>query len=265
LNDSLQLSRDTTRNRFALIRYDVQKSKADNLTLQQHVTKQRLLIYGLTAIAVIIIIGLSIWYDKRRKRIKQESENAIRESRLKTSQKIHDVVANGLYVIMNELEHGQLDDTEPLLTKIETLYEKSRNISYEDSLPGTSNADYDTQIHELLSAFSNDQVNVFVIGNQPAFWGKIGNTQKKELQFVLKEILINMKKHSCAGNVVIQFKQDNSTGFINYKDNGIGFPADFKFGNGLHNTVSRIRSIKGEVNFGKSEEGGASIAISFPL
>jgi tetratricopeptide (TPR) repeat protein len=264
LNDSVQLSRDTTRNRFALIRYDVQKSKADNLVLQKNLTTQRLLIYGVIALAVIIITGLWLWYRKYRKRIKQESENTIRNSRLKTSQKIHDVVANGLYGIMNELEHSNNIEREPLIDKIEGLYEKSRNISYEDVVAADP-ADYDIQIPRLLSSFANEQTKVITVGDQQKFWSNITGSQKHELYLVLNEIMINMRKHSQAKNVVIQFKQEHHKGFINYKDDGIGFNPGQKSGNGLKNTVSRIKSMGGEVNFGNAESGGIAIAISFPL
>lgn len=264
LNDSLQLSRDTTRNRFALIRYDVQKSKADNLVLQQHVSRQRLLLYGVIGLAVIIIIGLSTWYAKRRKRIKQESENAIRISRLKLSQKVHDVVANGLYGIMNELEHSSSIQRDPLIDKIEGLYEKSRNISYEE-VPSSNNKDYDREIPGLLYSYANEHTNVIIIGDQQLFWSKVSDAQKHELYLILNEIMINMHKHSHAKNVVIRFKEENNKGIINYKDDGTGFPQHRKFGNGLNNTVTRIKSINGEIKFENVETGGSSITISFPV
>jgi signal transduction histidine kinase len=264
LNDSFQLARDTTRNRFALIRYDVQKSKADNLLLQQQITKQQLWMIGLIGMAGAIIAGLYIWYGKRKKRIQQESQDAIRDARLKTSQKVHDVVANGLYGIMNELEHRQTIDKEPLMNRIEGLYEKSRNISYED-IPEDNHANYDTQVHALLTAFANEQTKVIVVGNQQKFWNRITGPQKQELQLVLNEIMVNMKKHSQAKNVALVFKEENNTGLITYKDDGTGFPEGYKKGNGLENTVSRINSLNGAINFGKSEKGGVSIRISFPL
>ncbi len=265
LNDSLQLSRDTTRNRFALIRYDVQKSKADNLVLQQHITKQRLLLYGLVVLAVVIITALWIWYDKRRKRIKQESENMIRDSRLKTSQKIHDVVANGLYRIINELEHNKTIERDPLLDKIEVLYEKSRDISYEEHASSVSSADDSKQVHDLLMAFDNEQTSVAISGNGPAFWSRISTVQKNELLLILAELMVNMKKHSRAKNVAIDFKQEYNKALITYTDDGIGFNPDPQFGNGLNNTVNRIKSLNGNVTFGKSVEGGVDISISFPL
>ena len=104
-----------------------------------------------------------------------------------------------------------------------------------------------------------------MIGNQQTFWNKITASQKHELQLVLDEIMINMQKHSHAKNVVIRFKQENDTGFINYKDDGIGFRTGVEFGNGLNNTGSRIKSLNGQVNFGKKGGDGVSITISFPL
>ena len=264
LNDSVQLSRDTTRNRFALIRYEVQKNKADNLALQQHITKQRLFILGVSVMSIALLAVLWFWFRHRRRKLKQEAELSIRDAKLKTSQKVHDVVANGLYGIMNELEHSDTVERNPLLTRIEVLYEKSRDISKEE-MGSADDPDYDQQIHILLKEFTNEQTRVFVVGNQPVFWNKVTAVQKDQLLLMLREIMTNMKKHSGAANVVIKFKEDNTTGTINYSDDGKGFPADIQYGNGLHNTVNRIQSLNGEIIFGKSDKGGASIAIRFPL
>jgi tetratricopeptide (TPR) repeat protein len=264
LSDSTRLSRDTTRNRYALIRYDSQKSKADNLELKGHVIKQRLWMYGLIVLAIGIITGLTTRYNKRRKRIKKESENAIRDSKLKTSRKVHDVVAAGLYNIMNELEHGVELDSESLLNKIEWLYEKSRNISHEDALV-SEHTDYEKQIFQLLRSFANAQTRIRLVGGGDTFLNKLTPYQQQELQLVLNEIMINMKKHSNAKNVVVRFRQEDNKVFINYKDDGVGFRANHTARNGLNNTVSRMKSLKGDIIFGKSDRGGASISMSFPL
>lgn len=264
LSDSTRLSRDTTRNRYALIRYDSQKSKADNLELKGHVIRQELLMFGLIVFAIGAIAGLTIWYNKRRKRIKQDSENAIRESKLKTSRKVHDVVAAGLYNIMNELEHGVKLDRELLLNKIEWLYEKSRNISHEDALVN-EHTDYEKQIFQLLRSFSNAQTRVHLVEGVDTFLNKLTPYQKQELQLVLNEVMINMKKHSNAKNVVVRFNQEDNKGIINYKDDGVGFSDNHTARNGLNNTVSRMKSLKGDIIFGKSDRGGVSISMSFPL
>lgn len=264
LNDSLVFSRDTTKKKYALIRYDSQKNKATVLELRQEATTQKILFYGLIILALAVIFSLWNRYNKRRKRIKQEADKEIQQSKLKTSQKVHDVVANGLYIIMNELEHGKTIGKEELISRIEGLYEKSRNISYEDA-DIKNKADYDKDIHQLFNDFSAGQTNVYAVGNQPAFWSKVTPVQKRELLLVLKELLVNMKKHSGATNVSVVFRQEDNKGFITYKDDGTGFPPNVEFGNGLKNTVNRIKLLNGEVIFGKSEKDGASVAISFPL
>jgi nitrate/nitrite-specific signal transduction histidine kinase len=219
--------------------------------------------YSLIGLALATVLSLSVWYRKRRKRIQEETANAIREAQLKTSKKVHDVVANGLYHIMNELEHKEAIEREPLITKIEGLYEKSRNISYEEKLE--TSADFPQKIHELLAAYSNDQTKVIVIGNQAAYWNVLNAMQKRELQLVLQELLVNMRKHSGAKNVVIRFQQENDRVLVHYKDDGKGLPSPLKFGNGLQNTVNRIETLRGEIIFGESAEAGATIAISLPL
>lgn len=263
LNDSTRLSRDTTRNRYALIRYDSQKSKADNLELKERVNRQLFWILGLIILGTGLIAGLYAWITKRKKRMKEEAEEAIRDSKLEMSRKVHDVVAGGLYNIMNELEHVKEVEKDPLLDKIEGLYEKSRNISYED-VPVTDNSEYDKDLFRLLKSFANEEINVFLVGGH-RFLNDLTSLQKRELKLVLNEIMINMKKHSQAKNVVIQIRQDDGHGLINYKDDGVGFSADHTAGNGLNNTVSRMKALKGDIIFGKTDRGGLTISISFPL
>lgn len=264
VSDSLQYAKDTSINRFALIKNDVRKTGDELNRLKKHILIQRLMLYGLCTLAILVIAGISFWFGKRQSRIKQESIAAIRNAKLKTSQKVHDVVANGLYGIMNELEHGKTIDREPLIDKIEGLYEKSRNISYED-ITAANDTDHDQQVYGLLTSFANEQTKVIIAGDQQTFWRKINPVQKQELELVLNELMVNMKKHSRAKKVTILFKAEDNKALVTYQDDGIGFPPGLQQGNGLKHTVNRINSLHGDVNFGKSELGGASIAISFPL
>ncbi len=263
LNDSLQLARDTTRSRFALIRYDVQKSKADNLVLQRHITNQRLWMSAIAVFAIMMIVLLILRFRRRREKLRQEAELSIRNAKIATSQKVHDVVANGLYRIMNELEHVDYIDKEPLLNNIEDLYERSRDISYDDA-PVSGPVD-NHRFHNLVDAYTTDERRVILVGNQPAFWEKITTTQKNELYLVVQELMVNMKKHSRAKNVLVQFRHDGGQACIHYKDDGVGLIAGSDYGNGLKNTVSRIKSLNGQVNFEKNGDRGLIVEIKIPL
>lgn len=264
LRDSLQFVRNSSQNRFAGVKFEVEKKKADDRDFQQKISKQRLFTYLSISLALCSIASLMVFFNNRRKRIKKQSEIAIRDSKLKLSRKVHDVVANGLYRIMNELEHGKTIEKEPLIDKIEGLYEKSRDISYEDTSSG-SNVDYNKQLHELIMSYDNENTKVVIVGDDPALWSRVAHADKKELQLVLEEVLVNMKKHSHAKKALVTFGEENGQGYILYKDDGTGFSPAHAPGNGLRNMVNRIESINGDITFGKSEKGGVSITIRFPL
>lgn len=264
LSDSLTFANDTTRYRFANIRYAVEKNKADNLVLKDNLLKQRVGMAALAFLGLLIIGGLTIRYRKKRQAIQQQSDKAIETAKLKTSQKVHDVVANGLYGIMNELEHSDTLDKEPLLTKIELLYERSRDISYEDPdlLP---EGGYDKRVQQLLKSLAGEHTRLVVVGNEASFWNRISIAQQQQLFLVLNELMVNMKKHSGAGNVSVVFKIEDNTALVRYKDNGVGMAPGQVFGNGLASTVNRIKSIHGAINFGESGSDGTTVVISFPV
>ncbi|SFW48113.1 tetratricopeptide repeat-containing sensor histidine kinase [Chitinophaga sancti] len=265
LSDSIQTARNTAKNQYALIRYDAEKNKAENLRLQKdnankrlQIIEQRVMIYSAIG-AVVLIIFL---YLKRRQQLALEAENRIRKDRLKTSQKIHDVVANGLYRMMTEIEYQSAIDKEALLDKIETMYEQSRNISYEQP---AAVEDYQAEIAQLLMAFSTDKVKVIIVGNYKELWSQLNNTVKIEAKHILQELMINMKKHSQASNVVIKFEQQDNQINIQYTDDGVGLPADYKMGNGLTSTENRIKNINGKLIFATNTKKGLKIQITFPF
>lgn len=258
LDDSLQTSRNNARNQFAIIRYNVEKSKADNLILQKDNADKRLQILGLliTLTAVIVLATIMFqWLKKRRQRLLQEQQ-------LRTSQKVHDVVANGLYHIMAKIEYTE-PDRAALLDDIERLYEQSRNISYDQPEETTDN--YHKSIEALLSSFATPGTTVSIVGNAEETWSAITLKVKSELQNVLKELMVNMKKHSSASNVVIRFDRGNDVLAIHYTDDGVGLAKGIHQKNGLRNTENRISGIGGNISFDTAKPKGLKIQLSIPI
>jgi signal transduction histidine kinase len=258
LDDSLQTSRNEAKNQFALIRFEVARSKADNLTLQKENAEKKLqiliqwaLIAVLTGLAVIIVL----WLRKRRQRL-------LREQQLKTSQKVHDVVANGLYHLMARIQY-ESPDQELVLDDLEQLYEKSRNISYDQ--PDETLVNYHESIAALLASYSTDHTRVSILGNAETTWEDVPPEVKSQLFRVLQELMINMKKHSGAGNVVIRFERSGRQLNIRYGDDGRGLPAGFTYGNGLRNTENRISGIGGSISFDTSISTGLKIQLIIPF
>lgn len=268
LIDSIYTARAAASSQFAVVRYQVEESKAENLLLQQDNTVKELAILrqrvGLIAVAIAAlatIIYLVWWYRKKKQRIEAESQNTIRENKLKTSQKVHDVVANGLYRVMTEIEHSEKIDKELLLDKVEELYERSRDLSYE---PASQPSDVQEKINNLLTSFASPGTRVSVVGNHKETWSKSNAHSITELEHVLQELMVNMDKHSGARNVVIRFEQADNALTISYKDDGKGLPDKFIIGNGLTSTENRIRQIGGEFTFTNHSTGGMAVKIIVP-
>lgn len=269
LKDSLETVHNRAKNQFALIRYDAERTKTENLRLEREnaerradaLLQQAISAGAIMALIILIVVGRS-WYRKRKRSLVWEKERAIREERLRTSQKVHDVVANGLYRVMMEIEHGEKLEKEPMLDKIETLYLQSRDISYEPA--GAPAGDFQTSVDQLMAPFAASGTTVLIVGADLAVWDRVAKETKMELLLILQEFMVNMDKHSGARNVVFRFacKGDGLT--VRYADDGVGLPADFRLGNGLTNTGNRIASMGGRITFERNSPKGTKIIIDLP-
>lgn len=270
LNDSIQLSRDKAKNRFALIEFDVEKKKAENLLLQKglvqkeyQITKKNILIISISLGTLAFIIGAFFWYKKRKQTMLLESDNKLKEQQLKVSKKIHDVVANGIYQVMTKIENQEDFDKEKILDELEFVYEKSRDISYEKAAP-ENKSEFSKRISTLIASFNNENVKTYLAGNDENIWKTLKEFTREEIYQVMRELLINMKKHSQATLVAFKFERKNNRIQIQYTDNGIGISEGITYKNGLTNTDSRIEAIHGEIIFDTETEKGLKIYISFP-
>lgn len=272
INDSIQKTRLAAKNQFTMIRYEVEKNKADNLSLQKdnaekayNIGRQRMWIGAVSMLCVVLVVGGALWYKRRKERLQLEAQNRIKANQLNISRKIHDVVANGLYRVMTEIENREDIDRDGILDRLEMMYEKSRDISYETEEKKTEQQDYHTQIAELLKSFVTENRKVIIAGNDAEKWGRIDVDIKEQIHHVLQELMVNMRKHSQATNVVIRFDWDADLLRIYYSDNGIGMPDSQVKGNGLTSTGNRIFNLNGKINFVTQAEKGLKIEISMPI
>ena len=263
LGDSVQTAHHAAKNQFAIIRYETEKHQAENLKLQQDNTEKTYqLVIVLISTFLLLIAGV-FWYKKRKQKLALEAQHAIKESQLKTSKRVHDVVANGLYRVMTEIENQEYFNKEQMLDRIEDLYEKSRDISYEKQEPTA--AHFHEKISDLLTSFATESTKMLIAGNAPYLWARVNMDVQYEIKHILQELMVNMKKHSGASNVGVRFEQQLNHIYIYYTDNGIGMEEDSQRNNGLRNTGNRIDTIKGAITFDTKVEKGLKIQISFPL
>lgn len=271
LNDSVRMARLKASNQYAMIRYDAEKSKNENLQLQQEVLDKDLSLARQRSIVIVVIVLVLCMltftyhrYQSRKEQLKLEAENKINENKLKTSKKVHDIVANGIYRVMSELENREELDREDLLDKLEIMYERSRDISY-DALETQRGKPFSEEIAYLLKSFIHENQRIFIIGNDEELWDSLSMASKEELVPIIQELLVNMRKHSDAQEVILKFEKTNHKISICYTDDGVGLPKSLKKGNGFENTGNRIEKLGGEITFDLEREKGTRIWINIPL
>jgi len=272
LSDSIQQARAAAKNQFALIRYEVEKNKADNLRLekenaekQNRLVRQRAITGASIFLLLLAVGGGTLWYKRRKQRLELEAQNRVKETQLHLSKKIHDVVANGIYRVMSEIEHGDEVDRDGVLDKLENMYHQSRDISHDVEQETITETPYNEQLASLLKSFAADHRKVLIAGNDAEQWDDISKRIKDEVKHVLQELMVNMKKHSQAEQVVVRFEKSEQKLNIFYKDNGVGIPEEKSNGKGLANTVSRIESLGGRITFVNEPGKGLNITTVIPL
>ena len=275
INDSITKVRQNARNQFAKMKYDSKKEKEENLALktQKVITaleleqqkNKSLLLYFLILIGILSTIFLYYYLKAINKKEKIQTTY---ETETRISKKLHDELANDVYHTMAFAETQDLTSAhnkEILLTNLDTIYSRTRNISKENSAIDTG-LHYVAGLKEMMSSFNTNAVNVLITGMDSANWNALEANKKIIVYRVLQELLVNMKKHSQCSLVVIAFKKNENKLQIDYSDNGLGAAFDkINSRNGLQNVENRIRAVKGTITFDTKPGKGFKTSFTIPI
>ncbi len=275
LNDSINKVRQKAKNQFAKIKYDSKKEKDENLKLKAQKAENALQLEKqknrnlLLLILIVISIGTTVFIayfliaQSKREKIKASYDT---ETRI--AKKLHDELANDVFHTMAFAETQDLSSNqnkEVLLTNLDIIYSRTRNISRENSAIDTGTQFVPT-LKEMMSGFNTNSVNILINGLDAVNWDIIESNKKIAVYRVLQELLVNMKKHSKCSLVVITFKKNDAKLQIDYSDNGIGAAFEkINLKNGLQNVENRILAIKGTITFDTKSNKGFKTSFLFPI
>ncbi|UFH36917.1 tetratricopeptide repeat-containing sensor histidine kinase [Flavobacterium acetivorans] len=272
INDSVNKARQKMKNQFAKIKYDSKKEKDENIKLKEQKIllleqekNKNLLFYFIVTIGFLTTLFITYFLVAKNKREKiQTSYN----TEIRIAKKLHDELANDVYHAMTFAETQDLSTSqnkEILLTNLDTIYSRTRNISKENSNIETG-SNFVSTLKELIASFNTNEVNILVNGIDSTPWTKIENNKKIIIYRVLQELLVNMKKHSQCNLAVITFKKNEDKLQIDYTDNGVGAVLDKRNKrNGLQNVENRILSINGTINFDTKSHKGFKTSFALPI
>ena len=171
INDSITKVRQNARNQFAKIKYDSKKDKEENLLLKNQksenlleleIQKNRNLL--LRFLIVIGILSTIFLYYFLKAINKKEKTQTTYDTETRISKKLHDELANDVYHTMAFAETQDLSSTqnkEILLTNLDTIYSRTRNISKENS-PIDTGLHFVAGLKEMISGFNTDAVTILI-------------------------------------------------------------------------------------------------------
>jgi signal transduction histidine kinase len=233
------------------------------------------------AAAVVALVWFLIRSYYRGKLLRQkammEKELAIEQERTKMARELHD----GLGSMLSGIKHSftamtkdlTLNDKQQLLfhsnlDKLNESIRELRNISH--------NMASDTLVkfgleNSLRDYCSNVSINSGIPVSFTAIDTKdlnIGEERSVHIFRVIQELFQNIIKHADAGSVVVQISNNNKQVYLTVEDDGKGFDLlaiKKQDGIGLKNIESRIRLLKGALDYKTAPGKGTSVMIIIPI
>lgn len=259
LNDSLEISRSGTENKYFKYKYD-STTTLKNLEIQKG---QKLVFLMLFVFS--LLLG-TLLYFLIRNRNRNKLKTIVYDTETHISKRLHDELANDVYHTMTFAETQDLQDAvkkEALIENLDKIYSRTRNISKENSGIQTGEG-FEDGLKEMLMSYSGENVNVIIKPDPAIQWSRVAADKKIAAHRVLQELMVNMKKHSHAAHVMIAFEQRGNDIAISYTDNGVGCQLPSKTKNGLHNAENRMEAIQGKLTFESEPGKGFRAKIIFP-
>jgi len=283
-------------------KYDTKNKDFENLTLKTKDKNNKLLIFLIIGLLVIVsFLGyLRINFLKKKKKIAEQEKlieaqkltNALKEHELKEIDKLLEgqekerlKIANDLHDNLGSLmatlklnfqnlkrnSQTTLEEEELLFIKTDAMldeaYQKIRGIAHSKNAGVIAN-------EGLLPAIMNMAKKATVPGRltvQVVPFGldeRIDNAIEVNIFRMVQEILTNAIKHSEANEITIHLTQHHDSLNIIIEDNGKGFipkNRDKKEGMGLPNIEKKVEHMGGTFTIDSTQGKGTSILIDLPL
>ncbi|WP_272149533.1 tetratricopeptide repeat-containing sensor histidine kinase [Tenacibaculum aiptasiae] len=260
LKDSIVEARRISQSKLVKVIYNNEELEKQNLKVQIDVEKQKSQKQLLLFLGITSVLGFISYVFYKRNKTKREKIIEVYKTETRLAKKIHDELANDMYLAMNKLQKEERDDTS-ILYDLEKIYSLTRNISHENS-PVVTGELFEDFLKQLFVDFTTDSCKVMNKGLSEVNVNDLRKEKQIVLYRLLQELLVNMTKHSQASLAVISFSLQKDTIQVQYKDNGIGTNT-VTIKNGLKNMETRIKSIGGTIIFESENEKGFKSKFQF--
>ncbi|MCH3883262.1 MULTISPECIES: tetratricopeptide repeat-containing sensor histidine kinase [Tenacibaculum] len=269
LRDSLQVADTKRQYKFAKIKYNYEEEEklklkfktlaAENKLIaeQESSQKKNILFTG-----VVLTTGLIFLIYRRKQQHKKRILLESYKTETRISKKLHDELGNDMYNVLTKVQNTNYK-REEIVNDLDKIYLQTRAISHQNDSVETGDK-FENYFRELISSYNSDDCKIILNNLSSLDLNNLKNNKQIVIYRVFNELFVNMKKHSKANLVVISCKKENNFSQITYSDNGVGFKDNsIVFKNGLKNMETRIKMIKGTVNFESKPKKGLKVTFNF--
>lgn len=277
LEDNVYNAELKVKTQFAKYKYDDRLKQESILRLEKEnventlkLTQERYVRLWIIAALVVAIMLAILFYFRQKHRAKRLQDahkidrlKAIYDTEASIAQRLHDDFGSGLNSAMLLLQRDQ--DPEEVLDRLEVLYDQSRDFSRTLNEIDTG-VHYPKVLSTMLHMQTPDESNLLLLSYQQISWHKLNPVGKITLYKVLRELMVNMRKHSSAKLVTLKFENIKDHLLrVTYVDNGKGAdPESLILKNGLQITEKRIQAINGKITFETAKGKGFKAVITMP-
>ncbi|MEM9390578.1 MAG: ATP-binding protein [Bacteroidota bacterium] len=273
-------------------KYKTAKVEKENIRKQSKI----FILYSTLGSVLIASLGIFLYMDQRKKRIKADSQRAVEIS----NQKIQDLLQNQEVKTAYALLEGQDNERKRIAAE---LHDNLGNIlvtinMYADSL---STKVSDIELKEITkrisrtSSIANEEIRKISHSLDSGLLKHFGlkaaisqlieaiqmsksieiqknlcledhftNERGLQLYRIIQELLNNSLKHSGCTSIVLDLTQIDNVLSVIYQDNGVGLnPSTYKKGMGLNNIQKRVKKIGGIMQIESFPKKGFTFTMEF--
>ena len=275
LIDSIATVKRSYKNQSAYAKYNFNRDQKENLELKAKKTEYELEIqrqknrsyisYMVIFVSLLALVLIVLYVIKKGKK---ESNAEVFKNEMRISEKLQFELEKDIDKILLFTENYDLEkeeNKEKLLSHLNNIYLKTRNISRENSQIITDE-NFENGLKEMISGYTNTNLNILVNGLNSFSWTKINHVKKITIFRVVQEVMDQMKTLNNATLASITFEKEEKNIVIMYRDNGTKIAQNYTvLEKRLQNVENRIKTIKGTLNFGTYSERGFKISFKFPI
>ncbi|WP_424989011.1 tetratricopeptide repeat-containing sensor histidine kinase [Flagellimonas sp.] len=292
LNDIVQEEERTKRDKFGRIRMETDDIIEENKILTQEkqiwiLSSTLMLLFGVTAFIII-----SLYISNNRLKFKQRQQESNQEiynlmlaqqgklqegkqmAQKRISEELHDGILGemlGIRLMLSGLndreDQASMEQRAMFIEKLQAVEEEIRTISHELNNEAYKKFhNFIVSLEDMISGIEKSSgISCTFDYDKKVPWDNLLGDIKINAFRVVQEALKNCVKHAKSENVSISFQLVDDMLKLNISDDGVGFdPNRAKKGIGLKNIISRVKKIKGKVDFDSKPGHGTIIKIQIP-